>query len=80
VIPTAGWNPDDALAVARNSVGLPSNPLRRMELAAIAGIVSLCGGSASTGVVILDSTVFVLGVLILGSILAWWGRRIFAGH
>ena len=80
VIPTAGWSPDDALAVASDAAGLGSNPLRRFELATIAGVASLCGGSMQTGVVILDSLAFVFGVLLLGSILAWWGRRIFAGH
>ena len=28
-------------------------------------------------ITILDSTVFVIGVAILGGVLVWWGRRIF---
>jgi hypothetical protein len=40
--------------------------------------VALCGGSASTALVVLDSSVFLLGVAILGSLLVWWGRRIFS--
>ena len=56
---------------------MTSNPFRRFELASVAGIVALCGGSRSTGLVILESAVFLLGVGILGSILFWWGRRIF---
>jgi cytochrome oxidase Cu insertion factor (SCO1/SenC/PrrC family) len=78
LIPTAGWDPNDAIAVARDAAGLASNPFRRFELASVAGIVALCGGSASTALVVLDSSVFLLGVAILGSLLVWWGRRIFS--
>jgi protein SCO1/2 len=78
LIPTAGWDPNDAIAVARDAAGLASNPFRRFELASVAGIISLCGGSASTALVVLDSSVFLLGVAILGSLLVWWGRRIFS--
>ncbi len=78
IIPTAGWDPNDAIAQAREAAGLSSNPFRRLELASVAGIVALCGGSRSTGLVILESAVFLLGVAILGGILVWWGRRIFA--
>ena len=77
LIPTAGWDPNDAIAQAREAAGLSSNPLRRLELASVAGIVALCGGSRSTGLVVLESAVFLLGVAVLGSILVWWGRRIF---
>lgn len=77
LIPTAGWDPNDAIAEARDAAGLSSNPLRRLELASVAGIVALCGGSRSTGLVVLESAVFLLGVAILGSVLVWWGRRIF---
>jgi protein SCO1/2 len=78
LIPTAGWDPNDAIAVARNAAGLASNPLRRFELATVAGVVAMCGGSASTAIVVLDSAVFLIGVAILGSFLVWWGRRIFS--
>ncbi len=78
LIPTAGWDPNDAIAVARDAAGLTSNPLRRFELATVAGVVAMCGGSTSTALVVLDSAVFLIGVAILGSFLVWWGRRIFS--
>ncbi|MGH7728350.1 MAG: SCO family protein [Vulcanimicrobiaceae bacterium] len=77
IIPTDGWSADDVIAQARSLSGLSSNPLRRLALASIAGVASLCGGSTTTAVVVLDSVVFLLGVGILGSLLAYWGRRIF---
>jgi protein SCO1/2 len=78
LIPTSGWDPNDAIAVARNAAGLTSNPLRRFELATVAGVIAMCGGSTSTANVVLDSAVFLGGVTFLGSLLVWWGRRIFA--
>lgn len=80
VIPTAGWSADDVIAQANDVAGLSSNPLRRFELASVAGIIALCGGSPTTGTVVLDSAVFLLGVAILGSAIVWFGRRIFAGE
>lgn len=77
IVETAGWNPDDVIAAARTIGGEETNPLRRLELASIADVAAFCGGSQSVGIVVLDSSVFLLGVLILGSILVWWGRRIF---
>jgi hypothetical protein len=31
-----------------------------------------------TRIEVLDAVVFVVGVVILGGVLAWWGRRIFS--
>ena len=76
LIPTAGWSPDDVIASAKNVAGLASNPLRRFELATVAGIISLCGGNISTGIVVLDSVVFLLGVGILGGLLVWITRHV----
>jgi protein SCO1/2 len=76
LIPTAGWAPDDVIASAENIAGLASNPLRRFELATVAGILAFCGGSTSTGIVVLDSVVFLLGVVILGGFLIWITRRV----
>lgn len=77
VVPTAGWDPEDVQAQARDLAGLSSNPARRFELATIAGIVAVCGGSTQTAQVVLDSIVFLLGVAVLGSILAKIGHHIF---
>jgi len=76
LIPTSGWAPDDVLATANDVAGLSSNPLRRFELATVAGVVAFCGGSLSTGIVVLDSLVFLLGVAILGGLLVWITKRI----
>ena len=77
IIPTAGWNPDDVIATAKSISGTESNPFRRLELASIAGIAAFCGGSMSTGIVVLDSVVFIAGVLFLGGLTVWWGHHIF---
>jgi protein SCO1/2 len=76
LIPTSGWSPDDVIATAENVAGDASNPLRRFELATVAGVISLCGGSVTTGIVVLDSVVFLLGVAILGGLLIWITKRV----
>ena len=75
-IATVGWSPDDVIATVLDQQGEESNPLRRLELASVASIVSLCGGEATTGQIMLDSVVFVLGVLVFGGVLWMFGRRI----
>lgn len=76
LIPTSGWVPDDVLATANDVAGLSSNPLRRFELATVAGVIAFCGGSLSTGIVVLDSLVFLIGVGVLGGLLVWITKRI----
>jgi cytochrome oxidase Cu insertion factor (SCO1/SenC/PrrC family) len=76
IIPTSGWEPDDAIATAENVAGLASNPLRRFELATVAGVIAFCGGAVSTSTVVLDSIVFLLGVGILGGLLVWITKRV----
>jgi protein SCO1/2 len=76
LIPTSGWVPDDVLATADDVAGLSSNPLRRFELATVAGVIAFCGGSLSTGIVVLDSLVFLIGVAVLGGLLVWITKRI----
>lgn len=76
LIPTAGWAPDDVIAAARNIAGERSNWLRRFELATIAGVLAFCGGSLTTGAVVLDSVVVLAGFAILGWILYWVTKNI----
>lgn len=76
IIPTSGWEPDDVIATAQNIDGRSSNPLRRFELATIAGVIAFCGGSISTGIVVLDSAVFIIGVGLLGGLLIWITKRV----
>ncbi len=76
LIPTAGWIPDDVIATAKNIAGESSNPFRRFELWSVAGVLAFCGGSLSTGAVVLDSGVVLLGFLILGYLLYWLTKNI----
>jgi protein SCO1/2 len=76
LIPTAGWSPDDVIATANNLAGRASNPLRRFELATIAGVIAFCGGSITTPLVVLDSAVFIVGALGLIGLLVWVTKRV----
>jgi hypothetical protein len=76
LIPTSGWQPDDVIATVENLDGQASNPLRRFELATVAGIVAFCGGSITTPLVILDSTVFIVGAGLLIGFLIWITKRV----
>ncbi len=76
LIPTSGWEPDDVLATANDVAGLSSNPMRRFELATVAGVIAFCGGSLSTGIIVLDSLVFLIGVAVLGGLLIWITKRV----
>jgi len=46
--------------------------LRRSAVAA-----PLVDAARTRNLVLLDSVVFVLGVVLLGAVIVWWGRRIF---
>jgi protein SCO1/2 len=76
VLETIGWSPDDAIALARDASGMSSNPLRRFYAATMAKVVALCGGGTSTGVVVLDAVIFIIGVVLLGGATVWIGRLI----
>jgi protein SCO1/2 len=75
-ITTEGWSPDDVLATIAHINGQSGNWFARMRLESIAKLVAACGGSTTAAVAIMDSFIFVLGVVIFGSILAWFARRI----
>lgn len=76
LIPTSGWAPDDVISSAKDLAGLSSNPLRRFELATVAGILGFCGGSVTTGVVVVDSVAVLLGFVIFGGLLIWITRNV----
>lgn len=80
VLETIGWSPDDAIALARDASGMSSNPFRRFYAATMAKVVALCGGGTSTGVVVLDAVIFVIGVVLLGGATVWIGRLILSGR
>ena len=75
VIETAAWDPDAAIAQARAVAGLSSNPLERWRLAFIAGVVALCGGSQTAGIVVLETTLFFAIVAIVAAAL-WAVARV----
>ncbi|HZY98963.1 MAG TPA: SCO family protein [Candidatus Baltobacteraceae bacterium] len=58
VIQTAGWDPEAAIAQARAVAGLSSNPFERWRLSLIGGVVALCGGSQTAGIVLLETVLF----------------------
>jgi hypothetical protein len=58
VVQTAGWDPEAAIAQARAVAGLSSNPFERFRLSLIAGVVALCGGSQTAGIVLLETVLF----------------------
>jgi hypothetical protein len=59
---------------------LSSNPLSRLELAAIERIDALCGGNATLGTIVFDSLLFLIGASIAAALLAWVGWRIRAAQ
>jgi cytochrome oxidase Cu insertion factor (SCO1/SenC/PrrC family) len=75
VIQTAGWDPDAAIAAARAVAGLSSNPFERFKLSLIAGVVALCGGSQSAGIVLLETVLFFAIVAVVAATL-WAVARI----
>lgn len=58
VVQTAGWDPEAAIAQARAVAGLSSNPFERWRLSLIAGVVALCGGSQTAGIILLETVMF----------------------
>jgi len=58
VIQTAGWDPEAAIAQARAVAGLSSNSFERFRLSLISGVVALCGGSQTAGIILLETVMF----------------------
>jgi cytochrome oxidase Cu insertion factor (SCO1/SenC/PrrC family) len=80
VVETGGWDPQSVLAQAREVSGLSSNPFERFKLAMIADVVALCGGSESTGIVLLELSLF--SVITIVCVTALWliGRVLWSKH
>jgi cytochrome oxidase Cu insertion factor (SCO1/SenC/PrrC family) len=80
VVQTGGWDPQSVIAQARAVSGLSSNPFERFKLALVANVIALCGGSESTGIVLLELSLFTIFTAIAVAAL-WlvarilWGRR-----
>ncbi len=58
IVETASWDPAEVIAQARAVSGSASNPFERFKLALIAEAVSLCGGSQSAGIALLELSLF----------------------
>jgi hypothetical protein len=58
--------------------GLSSNPLERFKLALVAQIVALCGGSESSGVELLELSLFALFTAIAVAALAFVARTLWS--
>ena len=78
IVQTADWDPQSVLAQARAVSGLASNPFERFKLALVAQAVALCGGSESSGIALLELTLFTLltaivfaALWVVGRVL-WW--------
>lgn len=79
VVETADWDPQSVLAQARSVSGLASNPFERFKLALIAEAVALCGGSESSGIALLELTLFTLLTAIAFAAL-WIVGRVLWSH
>ena len=82
VVETASWDPSTVLAQARAVSGLASNPFERFRLALVADVIALCGGSESSGIALLELSLFtLLTLLALAGMWAvahvLWRRRTF---
>jgi hypothetical protein len=75
VIQTSGWDPEAAIAQARAVAGLSSNPFERWRLSLIAGVVALCGGSQTAGIVLLETVLFFLITATVAAVL-WAVARV----
>jgi protein SCO1/2 len=80
IVETGGWDPQSVIAQARAVSGLSSNPFERFRLALVADVVALCGGSESTGVMLLELSLFtfftaiaVAGLWLVARVL--WAKR-----
>ncbi|HMF28154.1 MAG TPA: SCO family protein [Candidatus Cybelea sp.] len=80
IVQTADWDPQGVLAQARAVAGLASNPFERFKLALIAEAVALCGGSESTGIALLELTLFTLLTTIAFAALWIVGRVLWSRH
>lgn len=80
IVQTADWDPRSVLAQARAVAGLASNPFERFKLALIAEAITLCGGSESSGIALLELTLFTLLTAIAFAALWVVGRVLWSKH
>lgn len=76
VVQTVAFAPDSLVAEAHHIAGMRSSPLGRLELALVASVVALCGGSQYAGVVLLETVLFVVIAAIAFLLLGWVARQL----
>lgn len=76
IVQTVGFSPDALAAQARHLNGMTSNALGRWELALVADVAALCGGSQFAGVVLLETLLFIFIAIASFATLAWVARKI----
>lgn len=76
IIQTTGFSPDGLAAQARHLNGMTSSTLGRWQLALVADVAALCGGSQFAGVVLLETMLFIFIAIVSFGTLAWVARKI----
>lgn len=77
ILQTLGFSPDNLAAQARHLSGMTSNPIGRLQLALVASVAALCGGSQFAGVVLLETLLFLFIGIVSFSMLAWVAKKMF---
>lgn len=77
IVQTVGFSPEGLASEARHLHGMSSSTLGRLKLSLIASVAALCGGSQFTGVVLLETVLFLFIAVVSFATLAWVARKIF---
>ena len=75
ILQTLDFDPSGLAAQARSIAGLSSNWFGRLHLALVASAAALCGGSQFAGVVLLETSLFVLIAISSFVTLGWVARK-----
>jgi protein SCO1 len=76
IVQTLGFSPDGLAAQAKHLHGMTSSTLGRLQLALVADVAALCGGSEFAGVVLLETLLFIFIAIVSFTTLAWVARKI----
>jgi protein SCO1/2 len=75
IVQTVGFAPDAMVAQVRHLAGMASSPFGRLQLALVASVIALCGGSQYAGVVLLETMLFLFIAAVSLGTLAWVARK-----
>jgi protein SCO1 len=76
IVQTLGFSPDGLAAQARHLNGMSSSALGRWQLALVADVAALCGGSEFAGVVLLETLLFIFIAIVSFATLFFVARKI----